>query len=318
MSGFLAHVEQVETAVSSASAAARSRVAASWRRSRVLHGLDPAERRSIAQLEEAAFAARMEQFAVLQQHAAIEMDRLFKLVGQSGSGLFLADREGIVIDRRCHGGDEDAFDTIGLRPGAICAETHEGTNGLGTTLAEERPIIIHRGDHFYAKNLEFTCIGAPLFGSWGELVGVLDLSTARRDHHSSSNLLLASAVVQSSKRIEAALFRDCFHSQRIVVIDLADQDDLALLAIDKDDFVVGATRAARLSLGWGLGRPVVARPAADILGQPEGGRDFSEVRRAAILRALNRASGNVSQAARQLGMGRATLYTHMKTLGIRK
>ena len=35
-----------------------------------------------------------------------------------------------------------------------------------------------------------------------------------------------------------------------------------------------------------------------------------------MIRALTRAGGNVSQAARELGVGRATLYRRMKRLGI--
>ncbi len=316
MSGFLAHVEQVEVAVASPSAAARSRIAASWRRASVLHGLDPGAQRRIARLEAAALAERVDQAAQLRQVAAQEMDRLFKLVGQSGSGLFLADRDGTVLDRRCRDADHEVFSAIGLEPGALCGECHEGTNGFGTALAEERPVIIHRGDHFLARNTGFTCIGAPLFGSEGGLVGVLDLSTARHDHLPRSNLLLASALVSSARRIESALFRDRYRQDRILVVDQPEQEELSLLAVDRDDFVIGATRAARLAYGLGLAGPVVPRPAADVLGQSEAGREIAEVRRAAILRALSRASGNVSAAARQLGIGRATLYAQMKALKI--
>ncbi|MDN3718375.1 helix-turn-helix domain-containing protein [Roseibium salinum] len=35
-----------------------------------------------------------------------------------------------------------------------------------------------------------------------------------------------------------------------------------------------------------------------------------------MIRALTRAGGNVSEAARALGVGRATLYRRMKRLGI--
>lgn len=316
MSGFLAHVERVETAVASASAAARSRIAASWRRSRLLHGLDPGERRGIRRLEATALAEKVEQADRLPRFAAPEMDRLFRLVGQSGSGLFLADRDGIVIDHRCLDSDHEAFSDIGLEPGALCGEQNEGTNGFSAALVDERPAIIHRGEHFFARSTGFSCIGVPLFGSEGELIGVLDLSTARSDHHPRANPLLASALVTSARRIETALFRDRYLEARIVVAGEPEQEELSLLAVDRDDFVIGATRAARLAFGLGLRAPLVPRPASDLLEQAGAGRDLSELRRAAILRALSRASGNASAAARQLGIGRATLYAQMKSLGI--
>jgi transcriptional regulator of acetoin/glycerol metabolism len=37
-----------------------------------------------------------------------------------------------------------------------------------------------------------------------------------------------------------------------------------------------------------------------------------------VIRALARADNNVSQAARQLGIGRATLYRHINRLGLSK
>lgn len=282
-----------------------------------LHGLDPAEIRPLRRLEASDFALRSMESEAFRHLASVEMDRLFKLVGHSASGLFLTDRDGIVIDRRCLDADAADFLAIGLVPGADCSEKSEGTNGMGTCLAENRPVIIHREEHYFARSMEFTCIGAPVFGANGDLIGVLDLSTARAGHPSEANLLLASAVVQTAHRIESAVFNHWHQSERIVVADTGGPEDLALLAVDKDDFVVGATRAARLAFGMGLGVSIDPRPAADVLGGEESARDIAEIRRAAILRALSRAGGNVSAAARQLGMGRATLYTQMKRLGIR-
>ena len=57
-------------------------------------------------------------------------------------------------------------------------------------------------------------------------------------------------------------------------------------------------------------------PAVDILGRESGPTGFEKAERAAVIRALARAGNNVSQAARQLGIGRATLYRRMKRLGL--
>ena len=86
--------------------------------------------------------------------------------------------------------------------------------------------------------------------------------------------------------------------------------------MDRDDLVVGATRAARSIFGLQRTGTISARPAADILGREDGPTGFQKAERAAVVRALARADGNVSQAARQLGVGRATLYRRMKRLGL--
>jgi transcriptional regulator of acetoin/glycerol metabolism len=89
------------------------------------------------------------------------------------------------------------------------------------------------------------------------------------------------------------------------------------VAVDSDDLVVGATRAARLTLGLNaqkLARPI---PAADLIGRAP--RDSVEAAaRAALHRALARARGNVSKAASELGMSRSTLHRKMNQFSLRR
>jgi transcriptional regulator of acetoin/glycerol metabolism len=100
---------------------------------------------------------------------------------------------------------------------------------------------------------------------------------------------------------------------------VAESDDAeasTLLAIDESDLVIGATREARRVFGLQRTGDLVARPATDILGREDGPTGFEKAEKAAVIRALARAGNNVSQAARQLGIGRATLYRRMKRLGL--
>ncbi|MEC9403231.1 MAG: helix-turn-helix domain-containing protein, partial [Pseudomonadota bacterium] len=62
--------------------------------------------------------------------------------------------------------------------------------------------------------------------------------------------------------------------------------------------------------------PLKPLPASDLLGREDGPSGFEKAERAAVIRALARAGGNVSEAARALGIGRATLYRRMKRLNI--
>lgn len=316
VSQILSHAEKVYEATHSRSAAARSRLAASWQRSVLKFGLDPNEKRAPERVEQATVCqklAAMEKFMVV---AAPRLDNLFKLVGLSGCAVFLTDAQGVILDQRLTSVDKGAFDDWGLSVGADWSEAREGTNGIGTCLTEQRKIIIHRDQHFYSRNTAMSCIDAPIYGADGQIVAALDVSSARVDQTEGFNRLIAAQVAQTARAIEEANFRMAYASARIIVAESDDTDAATLLAIDQDDLVIGATREARRVFRLEANGALTPGPASDILGREDGPTGFEKAERAAVVRALARAQGNVSQAARQLGIGRATLYRRMKRLGL--
>ncbi len=310
------HVGRVMEVAQSSTAATRSRLAASWRRSVEKHGLDPAESRAPEPLESAALRERVEFSETLLALAAPRLDSLFGLVGQSGCAVLLTDAEGVVLDQRVSDADAAIFRSWGLAPGCDWSEAREGTNGIGTCLVEQRRVTIHRDQHFYARNTAMSCIDAPIFGEDGALVAALDVSSARSDQTEAFNRLIAAQVAQTARLIEEANFRSAFAGARIVVADAGEGEGSALLAIDGDDLVVGATREARRAFSLGMTGALAPRPASDLLGREDVLTGFERAERAAMVRALARAGGNASEAARQLGIGRATLYRRMKRLGM--
>lgn len=248
--------------------------------------------------------------------AAPKLDQLYSLVGNSGCGVLLTDSDGLVLDQRCSDADAPVFQSWGLWQGALWSEAAEGTNGIGTCLTENRHVIIHRDDHFFARNTGMSCIDSPIYGASGEIIGALDVSSARADQTQNLNRLIASTVAQTARQIEADNFRASFPDARIVVADRDSSNGTTLLAVDQDDIVIGATRDARRTFNLGYSKDLRPQPASDLLGQDMQARGFEKGERAAVIRALARADGNVSQAARALGVGRATLYRHLKRLNI--
>lgn len=263
-----------------------------------------------------ALRDRRERNAEMMTLASPRLDMLFQLVGSSGCGVLLTDAGGVVLDHRAAAGDVAVLDSWGLAPGFDWSEASEGTNGIGTCLAEARRVIIHRDEHFHARNTAMSCMDAPIFGAEGELIGALDVSSARADQTGAFNLLIAAMVAQTARQIEADAFRAAFPGARIIVADTDERDSAMLVAVDADDLVIGATRGARKAMGLAATGPIRAMPASDIFGRGDGPAGLERAERAAIIRALARAHGNVSGAARALGLGRATLYRHMRRLGI--
>lgn len=280
------------------------------------HGLDPASMGAPERVEQAALHHRRCALETFLTVSAPRMDLLFSLVGQSGCGVFLTDVDGVILDQRLSEADAPAFESWGLAAGANWSEEREGTNGIGTCLTEQRRVIIHQDEHFFARNTGMSCIDAPIYGADGQIVAALDVSSARADQTEAFNRLIAAQVAQTARAIEEANFRAAFPKARIVVAESDDAEAATLLAIDGDDLVVGATREARRVFGLDAKASLTPRPAADILGREDGPTGFEKAERAAVIRAIARAEGNVSQAARQLGIGRATLYRRMKRLGL--
>ena len=316
----LRHCDQVLRTVGSDSAAAKSRLAASWHRSSVLHGLDPASFADTDAEDMRNVAQRRERLGRFVNIAQPNLDRLFSLVGKSGCGIVLSDSDGVILDHRYAPSDVTSFESWGLRLGSDWSEAREGTNGIGTCLAEGRPVTIHRNEHFMAKNIAMSCIDAPIFGANGELLAALDVSSARVDQTEAINDLISAMVLETAHKIEVENFRAAHSLARIIFADAKAQtsEGAVLLAVDSDDIVIGATRDARRVFGLSATGYFDPFPASDILGREDAHRGFQKGERAAVVRALTREKGNVSNAAKALGVSRATLYRHMKRLGLEK
>lgn len=284
-----AHNENVIATVESPCAAAKSPIAASWRRSILAHGLSPEHSKKPKIHSQAFLTQRRRALEQLLIIAGPRLDRFFQLVGSSGCGIALTDRDGVIINHRFSDADVPVFEEWGLRSGADWSEAAEGTNGIGTCLAEQRAVTIHRDEHFFTRNIGMSCIDAPIYGDEGQIIAALDVSSARADQTKAINGIITAMVAQTALKIEADYFRANF---------------------------IGATRGARKAYGFVLEGSLPPMPAADLFGRDDGATGFEKAERAAVVRALLRANNNVSVAARGLGVSRTTLYRRMKRLGL--
>lgn len=296
---------------------ARSALAASWRRSLSLYGLDPEDRGGAATITEQELREVRQAMEPLIRAAQGVLDRLFLAVGDTGCCLLLCNADGVPVERRGAAADDETFHRWGLWPGAVWSEAVEGTNGIGTALAEHRPLTIHRDQHFHSRNAGLSCTSHPIHDHMGQLAGLLDVSSCRADHTEAMLGLIAAAVADAARAIEAQAFRQAFTDARIVLAgDATVRNTAALLAVDRDDLVIGATRAARQAFQITDERIAAQLPASDVLGVGAAETDLQEAERGAVRRALARTGGNVSAAARALGVSRATLHRKLHRLGL--
>ncbi|HKI15264.1 MAG TPA: helix-turn-helix domain-containing protein [Roseiarcus sp.] len=312
------HADRVLKVISGADAA-RSALAASWRRSGRLHALDPACRAPSQRLPMARVAEARDRLGPLLRAARASLDRLFLAVGGVGCSVLLADSDGVVVDRRGAPCDDSTFDGWGLWTGAVWSEKFEGTNGIGTCLVEQRAVTIDRDQHFFTRNALLSCTTAPIFDEHGDLAAAIDVSSCRADLTEGFERLIGIVVADAARAVEAENFRLAFPDARILLAPAGERASASLVAVDGDDLVVGATRAARLALGLNAQRLARPMPAADLIGHARADGDgVDAAERAALHRALARAGGNVSRAAKELDMSRSTLHRKMNQFGLRR
>lgn len=311
------HADRIQTAIAS-NGAAKSALIASWRRSSALHGLHPTGRKTTDRLTDYEFRKVRQSVEPLIRVAQSSMDRLYLAVGGVGCCVLLADQNGVAVERRGTPSDDATFRSWGLWPGTNWSEQSEGTNGIGTCLAEQRAVTVHRDQHFLARNTQLSCTTAPIYDHHGHLFAALDVSSCRADLTEDFLNLIAMAAKDAAAQIETECFRLAFPCARIVIVPIAEKGMRALIAVDADDLVIGATRAARQALGNTHARLGTSLPAADVLGLAGSSiESMDAAERGVVKRALARANGNVTAAAQALGMSRATFYRKLRRLGVR-
>jgi transcriptional regulator of acetoin/glycerol metabolism len=314
----LKHADRIIAVARDPSASGRSAIYASWARSLTRYGLDPQDPSPPRTLSGRELREARERVEPLLFAAGCTLDRLFQAVGDTGCCVLFTDRHGVPVDRRGVGADDETFFRWGLWTGTVWSEESEGTNGIGTCIAEERALTIHRDQHFHARNTGLSCSVAPIYDHQGRLAAALDVSSCRADLTEDFVGLIAAAVVDAARKIEARHFKSAFPRARIVLAPDTDWGASALLAIDEDDLIVGATRAARIACGITDAAIAKSLPADTILcPSDEGIENLDSAERGVLARALARSDGNVSQAARTLGVSRATLHRKLRRLNVK-
>src|SRR5262245_42164702 len=218
----------------------------SWRRCTAAHHLDPNVASAPNILTERELAGRREAFNLIPLLAQEEIDRLYAIVRQLGYVVLLCNTEGIALHHRGNQAMADQFKYWGVWLGGVWSEHIEGTNGIGTCIVEQRPISVHRDQHFRSRHAGLSCAGAPVFDADARLVAVLDCSSIAPEVSDRAHALTLAATITAAREIEERLFRDTFHRSWIVAAVPCDDSTPALLvALDDDRRIIGADRVAR-------------------------------------------------------------------------
>ena len=224
-------------------------VSASWRRSAIEHGVDPLNSEAPRILLPHELKDLREPLDELIFIAQDEIDRLYRVVREAGYTVLFCDTAGIAVEHRGDNADASRFRYWGTWLGGMWSEAIEGTNGIGTCIAEERPVTIHRSQHFRSRHIDLSCSAAPVFDVDGKLMAVLDVSAIDPQLSERAHALTGALTATAARAIASRLFRERFRRDWIVAVSpLEDGEPGMLLAVDGNQRIVGANRAARTSL----------------------------------------------------------------------
>jgi sigma-54 dependent transcriptional regulator, acetoin dehydrogenase operon transcriptional activator AcoR len=319
----------------------------SWRRC-LANGQRPDQRVGFDVIPAQAVRRTEEANHALRQAARPVLDKLGRAIAHSRYFAILTDAQGVVVDVDGPIDRGDRRARLITRVGVDLSERAVGTTAIGAVLAELRPVWLHRGEHFFDDTSVYSCAGAPLFGPDGLCVGMLDLTgieVAERPElkHLVSQSARSIENALTLSRPHTLLLRLNWPGRAIG----GDTDGLVCLDGDGGVVAVNATARQMIShlaaasvsavhcsdlfaMPWemlfdapepaspievplwsGLTLqvlPVAADAAAPLRIHTGKQLPLKDLETALIRKAVEQARGNVVQAARMLGISRATVY----------
>lgn len=125
-----------------------------------------------------------------------------------------ADRSGLIVWRHaCSHRAMDALDDHYISPGHSYSEELIGTNGMGTSLATDSPVVVHGPDHYNTALEVYSCASTPIRHPLTKhVLGVVNLMCRAEDF----NALMMPTAMRAKVDLERR------------ILDEASQDDRAL------------------------------------------------------------------------------------------
>jgi len=122
------------------------------------------------------------------------IDQLYNFVKGSGFFAMLTDNEGCILNMIGDDGILSEAYRLKMIPGAYMDEFNIGTNAMGTAIAEKTPVQISGKEHFVTAYHRWTCSGAPIRDTEGNIIGSLDLTGYSEKVHSHTLGMVVAAV----------------------------------------------------------------------------------------------------------------------------
>jgi sigma-54 dependent transcriptional regulator, acetoin dehydrogenase operon transcriptional activator AcoR len=178
------------------------------------------------------------------------LDRLAKSIAKTQYFAVLTDKNGVVLNAMGAFDKSDKRASQITKIGVDLSESAIGTTAIGTALAEQKPVWLHRREHFLLSNRIYSCAGAPIFGTQNECIGMLDLTGIEVPERKE----LVHLAARSAQDIQnALLFQEVNLTRGLKTLQLQwlgtslDSANTGMIAFDEEGKTAGFNKAA---LDW--------------------------------------------------------------------
>lgn len=236
--------------------------------------------------------------AALRRLALAEMQNLYAQIAGSNFLIAFADPNGVILDTVSdqHFADSRAGKTI--IPGSVWSEAAGGTNALGIALLEKSPVAIYGREHYFSRYGQLSCLAAPILGSDGKIVGLLDASCSSevRQQHTHALVKMAAATVEKGLIYQesAGRFIFAFHPRA----EYLDTLSSGLVAVSREGTIASVNRPGQSLLA---GLPALNGVHFEELFDGKFGVAIDNLLRGGVIRIRDRAGSSVYMVCRQIG-----------------
>jgi transcriptional regulator of acetoin/glycerol metabolism len=281
------------------------------------------------------------------QAAQPEIERLCRAIAGTSFFALLTDAHGVVLDVGGSLDRHDKRVDAIARVGVDLSEQSVGTTAISAALTELRPVWLHRGEHFFRDTSVYSCAGAPIWGPLGNCIGMLDLTGINSPERPELMHLAALSARTIGNALLLRQPHDLLLRLNWPGRLMGDDND-GLVLLSSEGEVLGANVAAREMLNlfprpgntvhasdvfafpWTLlfdaastdhfldlplwsglhleAKACVHQAFETMPLATNGTGSLHQLQSAMIRKAIDSSRGNVAQAAKALGISRATLY----------
>lgn len=215
-----------------------------------LFGIEKSRVVSKTILNQASLNKRLLKEQTFIQIAEPFMNHLYNFVKGSNFFAILTDAEGCILSMI---GDEaileEAF-SYDMVPGAFMDEKNIGTNAMGTSLHENKPVQVSGSEHYIKAYHKWTCSGAPIHDSKGDIVGCLDLTGFSESVHPHTLGMVVAAAHAIEKILEGKSYNRKLEDAKRYTDAILNSIPSAIITVNMDGSVQSFNPYVSKALGF--------------------------------------------------------------------